>query len=41
MKRGKSGKLLSIDDNYIFYACLLIVLAIAVFGIASDVVAGQ
>jgi hypothetical protein len=41
MRRSKSGKAVGFEDNYIFYTCLILVLAIAAFGIASDVIAGH
>jgi hypothetical protein len=41
MIRSKSERLASVRDLYIFYTCLTIVLAIATFGIVSDVLAGR
>ena len=36
MKRSKAERLRSTEENYIFYTCLALVLAIAMIGIAAD-----
>lgn len=41
MKESKENKLVRIEENYIFYTCLTLVLAIAAFGIVIDVMAGR
>lgn len=41
MKGIKTEKLVRIEQNYIFYTCLTLVLAIAAFGIVVDVMAGR
>jgi hypothetical protein len=38
MRESKSTKLVLIEDNYIFYTCLVLVLAIAAFGLATDLI---
>lgn len=38
MRHSKSARLVRIEDNYIFYGCLILVLAIAAVGILSDIV---
>jgi len=40
MKRNNS-KALRIEGNHFFYTCLVLVLAIAAFGIITDVMAGR
>jgi preprotein translocase subunit Sec61beta len=37
MKRAKTESMVRLDPNYIFYVCLALVIAIAVYGIATDV----
>jgi hypothetical protein len=41
MKGSKAEKLVRIEQTYIFYTCLILVLAIAAFGIVTDVMAGR
>ena len=41
MKRSNAEKLVRIEENYIFYTCLTLVLAVAAFGIVIDVMAGR
>lgn len=41
MKGSKAEKLVRIEENYIFYTCLTLVLAVAAFGIVIDVMAGR
>ena len=36
MRRIKSDRLARVDENYIFYTCLVLVLAIAAFGVFID-----
>jgi len=38
MRKSKATMLVRIEDNYIFYTCLILVLAIAAFGIATDMI---
>lgn len=37
MKQSKSTGLVRTEENYIFYTCLILVLAIAVGGILTDI----
>jgi hypothetical protein len=37
MRRTKSETWVRIEESYIFYACLTLVLAIAAFGIVADI----
>ena len=37
MKKAKTESLTRLDSNYIFYVCLAVVVAIAVFGLVSDI----
>ncbi len=41
MKRSKSMRLERTEENFIFYTCLILVLAIAAFGVAADMLAGR
>jgi hypothetical protein len=41
MIRSKSNVQASVRELYIFYICLALVLAVAMFGIVSDVIAGR
>ncbi|HKX83587.1 MAG TPA: hypothetical protein VJL58_05140 [Pyrinomonadaceae bacterium] len=41
MKSNNSQILVRTSENLIFYTCLAIVLAVALFGIVSDLVAGR
>ena len=41
MRRNNSAKALRIEGNHFFYTCLVLVLAIAAFGIITDVMAGR
>jgi hypothetical protein len=38
MRDSKSERLVRVEENYIFYTCLILVLAIAAVGILTDVV---
>jgi hypothetical protein len=38
VRETKSTKLVLVEDNYIFYTCLVLVLAIAAFGLATDLI---
>jgi hypothetical protein len=38
MKHTKSARLVRVEENYIFYTCLILVLAIAAVGVLTDVV---
>ena len=37
MKRSRSQTMVRMEESYIFYACLVLVLAIAAFGIVTDI----
>ena len=39
MRRTRSETMVRIEENYIFYTCLTLVLAIAAFGIIIDTIA--
>lgn len=41
MIRSKAGRLVQIEENYIFYTCLTLALAIAAFGIVVDLTGGR
>ena len=41
MIRREPRKLLAVQDNYIFYICLILALAIAVVGLITDVTPGR
>ena len=41
MRSNNSQILVRTSENLIFYTCLAIVLAVAVFGVVSDVLAGR
>ena len=41
MKSTKTLRTMRVEENYIFYVCLTLVLAIAAFGIVTDVIAGR
>lgn len=41
MKRSKAVGLVRVEENYIFYTCLILVLAVAALGIATDLLAGR
>jgi hypothetical protein len=36
--RQSTEKLVRIEENYIFYTCLILVLALAAVGLAADIV---
>jgi hypothetical protein len=38
MRQSKSTRLVRNEENYIFYTCLILVLAIAAAGILTDIV---
>ena len=38
MRKNREETMVRIEDNYIFYTCLILVLAIAAFGIATDMI---
>lgn len=41
MKSNNSEVLVRSSENYIFYICLAIVLAVAAFGVVNDVIANR
>ena len=41
MKSTKTLRTMRVEENYIFYVCLTLVLAIAAFGIVTDVISGR
>jgi hypothetical protein len=41
MKRAKAEQMFRMQDTYIFYTCLVLVLAIAALGLAIDATAGR
>ena len=38
MRKSKAITLVRIEDNYIFYTCLVLLLAITAFGLATDMI---
>lgn len=38
MKRRKTIRLQRVEENYIFYTCLILVLAVAAIGLAMDAI---
>ena len=38
MRGAKSTRLVRVEENYIFYTCLVLVLTIAALGIAIDMI---
>jgi hypothetical protein len=36
-----SEQLVRLEENYIFYTCLILVVAVAAFGIVTDTMAGR